>query len=174
MKKTALLPVLIYGALYLAGCSGSSVISSSVGKDLEPSQRFTLKNPKGEAVSLDQVLSSHKSVLLNFWATWCSYCVEEMPDLVKLQERLSPQGFTVLAVDVGESAEQVAAFADRAGLNFPIVLDTDNTVAQNYGLVGIPVSYLIDSSGKIIGEYHGFTSKLVKDAEASLKEGSGA
>ena len=60
------------------------------------------------------------------------------------------------------------------GLNFPIVLDEDNTVAQNYGLVGIPVSYLIRSDGKVLGEYHGFSRKLVSDAEDSLKEPEGA
>ena len=168
LRTFVLMPALIF----LAGCSGLSGPgsgASSIGPELKQTQRFTLKNPAGETVSLDQLLSKHKSVLLNFWATWCSYCVEEMPDLVKLQARLQDKGFTVLAVDVGESAGQASAFAKKMGLNFPVVLDEDNTVAQNYGLVGIPVSYLIASDGKVLGEYHGFSRQLVTDVEDSLK-----
>ena len=176
MRKFA--AVFLIGSLVLsaAGCSGSRGSGSStasVGSELKPTQRFTLMNLDHEAVSLDQLLSKNKAVLINFWATWCTFCVEEMPDLVKLQSRLEAQGFTVLGVDVGESAEQASAFVKKMGINFPIVLDEDNTVAQNYGLVGIPVSYLVRSDGKMLGEYHGFSNKLVSDVEDSLKETGG-
>ena len=169
MRRTAAF-FLLAASLWAVGCSKiMETPSGSVQTELKPAQRFTLMDLKNEAVSLDRLLSTHKSVLINFWATWCSYCVEEMSDLVKLQAEHGARGFTVLAVDVGETAEQASAFAQKHGLNFPIVLDTDNTVAQNYGLVGIPVSYLIGSDGKVLGEYHGFTKKLVSDVEASLK-----
>ena len=172
MKKAA--AAILFGAFLFsgAGCSGlngSGSSRSSLGTELKPTQRFTLMNLNNEAVSLDQLLSQHKAVLLNFWATWCSFCIEEMPDLVKLQSRLESQGFTILGVDVGETAEQAGPFVKKMGLNFPIVLDGDNTVAQNYNLVGIPVSYLIGPDGKILGEYHGFSKKLVSDVEDSLK-----
>ncbi len=168
MKKTLWLPLL--ALVVLAGCMRpGEAPSGSVQGELKPSQRFTLPDTKGQAVSLDRTLAQHKSVLVNFWATWCSYCVEEMPDLIKLQDRVGKDGFTVLAVNVGETAEQASYFIRKQGLNFPVVLDTDSTVAQNYGLVGIPVSYLIDPGGKILGEYHGFTKRLVADVEKSLK-----
>jgi peroxiredoxin len=173
-KRTPLLIFFVYAlAFVVTGCSnvtGSGSVTSSMGSELKQVHRFTLMNPQNDAVSLDQLLAKNKSVLINFWATWCGFCVEEMPDLVKLQARLEGQGFTVLAVDVGESAAQASAFAKKMGLNFPIVLDEDNTVAQNYGIVGIPISYLISSEGKILGEYHGFTQKLVTDVETSLKD----
>ena len=173
MRKAVVVLLLCEILCYGAGCSaltGTGSSASSLGTELKPTQRFTLMNPAREAVSLDQVLSKNKAVLINFWATWCGYCVEEMPDLVKLQTRLESRGFTVLGVDVGESADQASSFAKKFGLNFPIVLDEDNTVSQNYGLVGIPVSYLIRSDGKVLGEYHGFSNKLVSDVEDSLKE----
>jgi peroxiredoxin len=172
MKKARILMVIPL-IILLSGCSGlsgSGSTASSIGPELKPSHRFTLMNLKNEAVSLDRLLSKNKAVLINFWATWCSFCIEEMPDLVKLQSRLESKGFTVLAVDVGESAEQASSFAKKLGLNFPIVLDEDSSVAQNYGLVGIPVSYLVNSEGKVLGEYHGFSRKLVSDVEDSLKE----
>ncbi len=170
MKKKAIL-LLVFSVLVSgAGCSlkSSGSASHSVAGELMQDQRFTLMNLKNEAVSLDQVLSKNKAVLVNFWATWCAYCVEEMPDLVKLQDKYQSRGFTVIAVNVGESAEQATAFQKKMGLNFPVVLDPESSTAEKYGLVGIPVSYLIGSDGKILGEYHGFTPKLVADVEKVL------
>ena len=158
-------------ALSAAGCGRVVGIPSSgavVGAELNESQRFTLKSTDGSVVSLAQLLSQKRLVLINFWATWCGYCVEEMPDFVKLQEAQQDKGFTVLAVNVGESAAQASAFAKRHGLNFPVLLDEDMAVSQAYGLVGIPSSYLVDSGGKVIGEYHGFTPELVSDVESHL------
>ncbi len=171
VKKIAVVFLVLAAFISGAGCSGVTsprFMASQVGTELKQEQRFTLMNLKNEPVNLDSVLSKNKVVLINFWATWCAYCVEEMPDLVKLQDKYQSRGFTVLAVNVGESSEQASQFAKKMGLNFPIVLDEDNSVAQKYGIVGIPVSYLIGSDGKILGEYHGFTPTLVSDVEKNL------
>jgi peroxiredoxin len=159
-------------SLTLSGCWGpvrGLSVSSQVGKSLTQQQRFTLKNIQGDAVSLDQVLTQNKAVLINFWATWCGYCVEEMPDLVKLHQANKDKGFTVLAVNVGESKEQASLFAQKMNIPFPIVLDEDSQVAEKYGLVGIPMSLLIDPSGRILGEYHSYTRQLETDVEKALK-----
>ena len=163
----------IYGvflaAVFLSGCARVAGIPSSMaGSMLTEEQKFTLKTPDGSELSLAQTLTQKKLVLVNFWATWCGYCVEEMPDLVKLQAKNEAKGFTVIAVNAGESASQAGAWAKKHGLNFPVVLDTDMTVAQHYGLVGIPTSFLISADGKIIGQYSGFTAKLVSDVEKGL------
>ncbi len=167
MKRYA---AVLLAAFALAGCGErvAGIPSSMVGFQLTEAQTFTLKSPDGSVVSLAQTLSQKKSVLVNFWATWCSYCMEEMPDLIKLQTRLGSKDFTVIGVDSGESASQVAETMKKKGINFPIALDEDMTVAQSYGLVGIPTSFLISSDGKIIGQYSGFTPKLVSDVEKSL------
>jgi peroxiredoxin len=172
MKRRFAVPAALLLFVAAAGCSKVVGIPSggAVGQTLTEAQKFTLKSTDGSAVSLAQVLSQKKAVLLNFWATWCTYCVEEMPDLVKMQSAHESKGFTVLAVNVGETAEQASAFEKKMGLNFPVVLDTDNAVAQAYGLVGIPVSYLVNSEGKILGEYHGFTPKMVSDVSRALAE----
>ncbi len=173
MKRFFCLWVFAVAMVFISGCgfikfSPSQSSLGSVGETLTTEQRFTLKNLKGEDVSLDSVLQSHKVVLLNFWATWCGYCVEEMPDLVKLQNDFGARGFTVLALDMGESAEQAASFAVEHGLNFPIVLDTEITTAQKYGIVGIPVSILLDSTGKVLGQYNIYNEKLRADVEAAV------
>jgi peroxiredoxin len=164
------LSLMVGVTLLWAGCGRVTGIpmGSSVGAELTSDQKFTLKNMDGTVTDLSQVLTQKKLVLLNFWATWCTYCVEEMPDLIKLQSQYEANGFTVLAVNVGESAEQASAFAKKLGLNFPVVLDEDSAVSRSFGLVGVPVSYLVSSDGKILGEYHGFIPKLVSDVKKNL------
>ena len=171
MKKNIIMILFLF--LWGTGCSmvkdaGMGSSSHGAGGELTQAQHFTLKNLKGEAVDLDQVLAQNKAVLIDFWATWCGYCVEEMPELVKLQEKQEPRGFTILAVDVGENAEQAARFAKRMGLNFPVLLDDDSTVAGSFGLVGIPTSFLIGPDGRILGEYHSYTKQLEADIEKAL------
>ena len=167
--KRSLGMILLAAALAMSGCGRVAGIPTSMaGSALTEAQKFTLKTPDGSLLSLPQVLSQKKAVLINFWATWCGYCVEEMPDLVKLQAKNESKGFTVLAVNSGESASQVAAFVKKHGINFPVVLDEDMVVSQSYGLVGIPTSFLVTSDGKIAGEYSGFTPKLVADVEKSV------
>jgi peroxiredoxin len=142
--------------------------SSKAGSELTQSQRFTLKDIKGEAVSLDQVLSKNKAVLIDFWATWCGFCVEAMPELVKLQDKYQTSGFTVLAVNVGESLNQVVGFAEKMKLNFPVLLDEDMSVSRQYGIVGLPTTLLINAQGQVLGEYHE-GSRFESDIEKALQ-----
>lgn len=164
--STAFLSLLFF----TAGCMGpSSRDSNAAAGHLENKQMFTLKNLKGENISLEALLKRNKALLLNFWATWCPPCREEIPELIKLQENYQDRSFTVLGVDVGESTAKVSSFADKIGINYPVVLDRDNRVAESYKVVGIPTSILIGSDGKILGVYYGFTSQLVVDVEKILK-----
>ena len=168
MKKFSVVFLLV-AVFAVSGCGKIAGIPSSMaGSKLTEDQKFTLKTPDGSVLSLAQVLSQKKAVLINFWATWCGYCIEEMPSLVKLQAEHEANGFTVIGVDSGESASQVAAFVKKHSLNFPVVLDEDMSVSQRYALVGIPTSFLVTSDGTIVGEYSGFTPKLVSDVEKSL------
>ena len=165
------LAALLLGSVLLTGCWGpvrEVGLSSSVGNELTQEQRFTLKNIQDEVVSLDRVLAQNKAVLIDFWATWCGYCVEEMPDLIKLYRENKDRGFTVLAVNIGESRQQASLFAQKMNIPFPIVLDENNSVAEKYGVVGIPMSFLIDSQGRILGEYHSYTRELESDVEKAL------
>ena len=159
---------------FLSGCSGMSGESArTMGDTLTKEQHFTLKNLKDESVSLDQVLAQNKAVLIDFWATWCGYCVEAMPDLVQLHKENQSRGFTVLGVNIGESREPVAHFVEKMKIPFPVALDEEATVSQAYGIVGIPTTVLVRSDGKILGEYHSFTNKLKADVEKALSEATG-
>ncbi len=161
---------LFLGSMLLAaGCTNLGMDSGPRPSMMDKAIPFTLKDLDGQAVSLDSLLKDHKVVLLNFWATWCPPCREEIPDLIRLQEKHSADGFTIVGLDNAEAPDRVAAFAKKAGINYPVLLDEDGGVAETYRVVGIPTSILVTSSGKVIGEYHAFTPALVADVEAALQ-----
>ena len=110
---------------------------------------FSLREAAGGLASVSGNRGS--LILLNFWATWCGPCREEMPSMEQLSRSLAGGGFTIMAVNQRESAAQVLAFMRRYGLNFRAPLDTDGRVAAAYRVYGIPMTYLIDSGGQAIG-----------------------
>jgi len=110
---------------------------------------FTLRDTGGGTVSLSGYRGN--LVLLNFWATWCGPCREEMPSMEQLSRNFGGQGFTILAVNQKESAAQVTKYMKTHGLNFSAPLDLDGRVNTAYRVYGIPVTYLIDGGGNAIG-----------------------
>ncbi|HEX5020889.1 MAG TPA: redoxin domain-containing protein [Candidatus Binatia bacterium] len=110
---------------------------------------FNLLDPNGALVGLSNYRG--KVVLLNFWATWCGPCREEMPSLENLNRSFDDQGLAILAVNQRENAALVTRFMKTNGLNFTTPLDTTGRVAGYYRVYGIPVSYLIDANGQLIG-----------------------
>jgi thiol-disulfide isomerase/thioredoxin len=110
---------------------------------------FTLRDAGGGTVSLSGYRGN--LLLLNFWATWCGPCREEMPSMEQLSRNFGGQGFTILAVNQKESAAQVTKYMKTHGLNFSAPLDLDGRVNTAYRVYGIPVTYLIDGGGNAIG-----------------------
>jgi peroxiredoxin len=94
-------------------------------------------------------------VLVNFWATWCKPCEDEMPAMERLYRAHHDAGFELLAISVGEDPDPVRAFRDRLGLSFPILLDADRSVAQAWQTFRYPESYLIDRDGVVVERYVG-------------------
>lgn len=111
---------------------------------------FKLKDLSGKEVNLSDYYG--KLVFLNFWATWCPPCREEMPSMEKLYQRFKDEDFVMLAVDLRESQSTVKDFAREYKLNFPILLDLTGKIGDTYGVRAIPTTYLIDRQGKLIGK----------------------
>ena len=116
-----------------------------------PAPDFTLPDLAGNELRLSDLKG--QVVLVNFWTTWCPNCRRELPALSTVYQDLKDQGFVIVAVDLGEPAQQVAAFVEEHQLPFPIVLDSDGGVAQQYRVQGVPTSFVIDREG-IIREIH--------------------
>lgn len=114
-----------------------------------PYHDFTLENLEGEQVSLSDF--DGQTILLNFWALWCGPCVREMPSMEKLYEDLKDEGFVIIAVDLGDSKASVEKYVARAELTFPVLLDKTQEIGSIYGASSIPLSYIIDTEGYIVG-----------------------
>ena len=129
-----------------------------------PAPDIALKDLQGQEVKLSDLRG--KIVLLNFWATWCKPCKEEMPAMQASYEKLRDQGFVVLAVNELEDVEKVAEHIRTHGHTFLVVMDHDNRVANQYGVLGLPSSFLIDRQG-IVRE-HIFGNLLTEQRIAEL------
>jgi len=89
-------------------------------------------------------------VLLNFWATWCPPCKEEMPSIESLCARMKGKKFEIMAVNLGDSVADVKAFIKEHGYTFPVYLDPQNKLSSGYAGQGIPTTYILDKQGRFI------------------------
>jgi peroxiredoxin len=125
--------------------------ASAVAEELKPASGkavpFALRDLDGREHRLAQYRG--KVVVLNFWATWCEPCREEMPSLDRLAGKLAGRPFVVLAVDYAEGAPRVREFANRQALRFPLLLDRDGSVAKSWGVRTLPATYVIDAGGQL-------------------------
>jgi len=127
---------------------------------------FTLKDLSGKDVKLSDLKG--KKVYVNFWATWCGYCVEEMPDLMKIKSENSDKNLVVLAINVGENEKDVSAFLKEKGFDFTVLLDADGKVSSNlYGVSGYPTSVFINSDGTISNVVEGMMKYEDMNAEVN-------
>jgi thiol-disulfide isomerase/thioredoxin len=113
-----------------------------------------------------------KVVLINFWATWCGPCLQEMPSLVELQKKYGPQGFAVIGVSIDEGGSGVVAkMIKKIGVNYPIVIGNRKLGREFGGIYGVPTSFLVDRSGNVIKRYTGLIDHQVfaEDIMAALR-----
>lgn len=129
---------------------------------------FTLEDLSGKQVSLQQYRG--KVVFLNFWATWCIPCREEMPAMEQLQQLFQRQGLVILAVNLKESPEQVKAFFDQHRLSFLALLDRNGSVSRAYSVMGLPTTYLIGREGTLLAQGIGGRDWTRAEGHALIRE----
>lgn len=201
MKKIQIM-ILIFTLLSFVGCSNNEnskeldkevesvtteIIDEKIEEDsyfvkedivLEINQivpNFSLENLdiEGENITLEDYRG--KYVLINFWATWCTYCKDEMPDLQAFGEE--NEDLIIIAVNVEESRELVEKYIEEGGYTFNVALDSDGDLAKAYFISSFPTSIFIDRYGKLIGGVQGLMNKddmekvleYVKEQESILR-----
>jgi thiol-disulfide isomerase/thioredoxin len=108
--------------------------------------------PDVNGVKIDWTNFVGKVVLVNFWATWCGDCLQELPDLVALQQQYAPDGFSVVGISMDESVDTVKSFVNKHSFNYPIVIANPSQAIANAfgGVSGIPASFIVDRKNNIV------------------------
>jgi peroxiredoxin len=114
--------------------------------DNSPTPDFTLPTPAGRRVALKDFRG--KVVFLNFWASWCDPCREEMPAMERLYQEFKDRGLVVLAINVKDSQKKAVDFAKELKLTYPVAFDTEGQAGLLYGAWGLPTTYLIGRGGE--------------------------
>ena len=149
-----------FGVFYFTRGSKEIIEIKPVSPDKQTPQegssapQFVLADLRGKMVSLGDFRG--EVVLLNFWASWCGPCKREIPSLERLYQKRRDKGFVILAVNAERtSASNVASFTEKYGMSFPVLLNPQADVANNYWIRAIPTSFLLDKKGvirwKIVG-----------------------
>jgi peroxiredoxin len=165
------LVILLSGAAVMAAPPASLVQAAGLraADEPQPAADFQLPDLDGQLLRLQD--QRGKVVLLNFWATWCPPCLQEMPLMDQLYQALQQRPFVLWAVAMQEDRVKVAPFMDQHQFRFTALLDRDGVVSARYKLRGLPTTYLIDCHGNMVGWRSGpqeWTSEAVRTLLTAL------
>jgi peroxiredoxin len=133
-----------------------------------PAPGFSLQDIHGKTVTLEDFRG--KTILLNFWATWCEACKEELPSMQRLYEATSSQGVEVVAISIDRrNFDRVKKYAEEYKLTFPVLWDPEQKVRKHYYIMGLPTTYLIGPKGKLKGFASGARAWDSPDSVRALK-----
>jgi len=142
------------GSILAAALLALSMGAGAAPSTPTPAPDFTLPARDGGEVRLSDLKG--QVVMINFWATWCGPCRQEMPLLEQLQKKYEPLGFTLLGVNVEPDSAAAAAWLKGVSVTFPILYDTRNSVAESFGVQGMPSSVFVDREGRVRYVHRGY------------------
>lgn len=154
MRAKIIMPLLVCGVLFCLSQSDVDGQTTELGYGLTPvygkpdAPQLDLYGMGGKRYRLSDYQGS--VVLINFWATWCPPCIQELPTLQKLKSKLEGERFEILAVNLGEDEDAIKAFQDKflIRMEFPILIARDESITQSWKIQGLSMSYVIDTQGR--------------------------
>lgn len=149
MKQVARLFILLLTSLLVTACAQEPG-GVTVGA---PAPQFTLPDRQGNDWNLAELRG--QVVFVNFWATWCPPCREEMPSMQRLADRMPKDKFKMLAVLNRDTLANADLFIKKIGVTIPILNDMGNNVGQMYGITGLPETFIIDKKGVLREKFIG-------------------
>jgi peroxiredoxin len=170
MARKKVMVILLIFLLLAAGLGVSDIVAKSQVKSKKTSIKtntkkvydytydFELNTLEGKKVKLSNFKG--KIVILNFWTTWCPYCVKELPEMQALNQELVKQNKAVFfAVNLNEDSQTVSSFMNKKRFKMPVLMDLDGSIGNRFGVQGIPATFIIGKDGKILKNIVGSTTK---------------
>jgi peroxiredoxin len=133
-----------------------------------PAPDFTLKSSNGANIKLSELRG--QVVMINFWASWCGPCRQEMPLLDQLYQRYQPMGFTLLGVNVEEDSRAADKVLKEIPVSFPVLYDKKNQVSESYQVRAMPSTFLIDRDGKVRYLHKGYQPGYEEEYQQQIRE----
>jgi peroxiredoxin len=141
-------------------CLAAALAALSSAQAAGPAPDFTLKTVAGPNLRLAE--QRGQVVMVNFWATWCAPCKQEMPHLNALYDKYRSAGFVLLGVNVDDDPAKAAAEAAKLGIRFPVLLDSAKSVSKAYALAAMPTTVVIDRDGQVRHVHQGYRNGVEK------------
>ena len=155
--------LLVLSVLLITAHACRSTRSTTTQAENQLAPDFTLQDLMGHPLSLSSYRG--KVVLLDFWATWCTPCREEIPRFVEMQSQYGGRGLQILGVSMDDSPEPVREFFHNFKMNYPVVMGTAKTGELYGGILGLPIAYVIDQQGRIRARHIGATPLSTLESE---------
>ena len=166
MKSTR---TVLLGVALSIFCMTGIAASDLTGQDAPD---FVLKSSTGENLRLSEYRGD--VVMINFWATWCGPCRQEMPLLDDLYTRYSRVGFNLLGVNIDDDSRRAMQMVEELGVNFPVLFDESKEVSRLYQVEAMPVTVLVDREGTVRHVHHGYKpgyeEKYLTEIRSLLRE----
>jgi len=147
---------------------GATALVFAIGSMAAPAPAFTLPTATGASVSLGD--HKGKIVYVDFWASWCGPCRQSFPWMNEMLSKYQAQGFEIIAVNLDAARADADDFLAANPASFTVALDPQATMPPQYGVKGMPTSYLIDGNGEIILQHTGFNDSHKADLEAAIQK----
>jgi peroxiredoxin len=155
-----------------AALTGALAMTSLVGASSSMAPSFALPSRSGDTVSLAQLKG--KVVMLNFWASWCGPCRQEMPLLDQMHKRYSALGFTLVGVNVDANSKDAEDWLNKTPVSFPVLFDRESKVSAMYDVKAMPSTVFIDRKGNVRYLHKGYKAgdegEYLNQIRALLKE----
>jgi thiol-disulfide isomerase/thioredoxin len=150
MKRIVVYFLILSVAILAAGCSKKDTASGgSEVREKKPAPEITVNSLTNVPLKLSSLKG--KVVLLNFWATWCPPCREEIPSMMKLNSAMAGKPFQMVSVSIDEGGvPEISAFFKESGFSLPTYTDPDGAAVKTYGITGVPESFIIDKNGILV------------------------
>lgn len=134
----------------------------------QPAPDFTLRASTGKNLKLSEFRG--QVVMINFWATWCAPCREELPHLDRLYQQYRKAGFALLGVNIDDNPRAAQQMAEQLGVRFPVLFDATKQVSKRYDVDAMPTTLIVDRDGKVQYLHRGYKAGVEKEYESRVRD----